>query len=149
MLFTMIGIVTEVSQMTSAVYALRTRLLLLLLRHLLARCPGGPSSQPQAAAPPSQPQVAAQAGAASDSSMSGAGAGFQYASAASSFQDPSLTVVPEDQEMTPAHTVQLYTNKYGQMVNANGDRVDRLGRPTRARGVKGSGSSQRWNSGWR
>ena len=107
---------------------------------------------------PSQPQAAAQAGAASDSSMSGAkfsrrGSGSQCWDSASSAQEPSLSAVPEDraadQEMTPAHTVQLYTDRYGQMLNERGDRVDRWGRPTRARGVKGSGSSKRWHGYWR
>ncbi len=107
---------------------------------------------------PSQPQAAAQAGAASDSSMSGArfdrrGSGSAGWDSASSAQDPSLSAVPEDraadQEMTPAHTVQLYTDRYGQMLNERGERVDRWGRPTRARGCKGSGSRRwNWNSGW-
>ena len=49
-----------------------------------------------------------------------------------------------DHGYTAAGQVALFYNRLGQMVNARGERVDSLGRPTRARGCKGAGSKKWW-----
>ena len=48
---------------------------------------------------------------------------------------------------TEVEGAKLYQNRYGQLVNERNERVDKFGRLTRARGVKGSTSSRRWR-GW-
>ena len=53
-----------------------------------------------------------------------------------------------DDGLTEAGTVKLFQNREGHLVNEMGERVDPLGRPTRARGVKGHYSSTgRYNLG--
>ena len=52
---------------------------------------------------------------------------------------------------TEVEGVKLYLNRLGQLVNEKNERVDKWGRLTRPRGVKGSTSSRRsgqWR-GWR
>jgi hypothetical protein len=62
---------------------------------------------------------------------------------------PSVQDLPESTPFSPegldeVEGPKLYRTKDGHLVNEKGERVDALGRVTRARGVKGKNSSRKW-----
>jgi hypothetical protein len=71
---------------------------------------------------------------------------------AATLPPPAATGAPQPQfstvGMPQVQGPTFYRDPRGHLVNEHGERVDALGRLTRARGVQGSGSHRRWLEKW-